>query len=74
MVSEMNVEQELEIQVETVEIVVGTVVKNAQNIEALVYMAVVVAAVDVVVVDAVAVAVAAAVVTVEMPDKKLSNS
>lgn len=68
MVSEMNVEQELEIQVETVEIVVGTVVKNAQNIEALVDMAVVVAAV----VDDVVVVVV--VVAVEMSDKKLSNS
>jgi len=78
MVSEMTVEQELKIQKETVEIVVGTVVRNAQNIEAVVDMAVVVVAVVVVVV--VVVVAAAAVVTVEMADKKveigkkLSNS
>lgn len=79
MVSEMTVEQEQKIQVDTVEMVFGSVVWNAQNIGALVNMAVVVvvAAAAVVVV---VVVVAAAVVVVVVADviveaeKKLSNS
>ena len=73
MVSEMTVEQELKIQVETAEMVVGNVVRNAQNIGALVDMTVAV------VVAVVVVVAAAADVIVEVDKeieigKKLSNS
>lgn len=75
MVSEMTVEREQKIQVDTVEMVFGSVVWNAQNIGALVNMVVVVvvvaaAVVVVVAVDVVVVVVvvAAAVVVVAVAD------
>lgn len=76
MVSEMTVEQELKIQVDTVEMVVGSVVWNAQNIGALVNMAVVVgvAAADFVVVVAVAADVIVETDKKVETEKKLSNS
>lgn len=66
MVSEMTVEQELKIQAEIVEMVVGSVVRNAQNIGALVdkAVAVVVSAAAVIVVCAVAVTVVSAVAVI----------